>query len=331
MPRTTRDDVARTARRIASHVRRIPVLDLEAEALGTPAPVTLKLESLQVTGTFKARGAFALLLGRTVPPQGVVVASGGNFGLAMAHAARCLGHELTVFVPEATPGVKLAGIRAHGATVEVVPGPPSRAFEAAERHAASSGALLGHPYDLPEIVAGAGTCGLELAEQRPGLDTVLVAVGGGGLIGGIATALPESSRVVAVETEGTPTLHASRRAGTRVEIEASGIGSSALGAPRVGELAWDIARRRVRDSVLVTDRQVVIAQRRLWGAARLVAEPGGAVALAALISGAYRPEPTERVGVIVCGGNVDPGSVTDDAGHAPRGAPEVPGDAAEVP
>jgi threonine dehydratase len=313
MPRINRADIARTAGRIGPHVRRTPVLDLEGDALGTPAPVAMKLESLQVTGTFKARGAFALLLGRAVPPPGIVVASGGNFGLAVAHAARRLGHDLAVFVPEATPGVKLAGIRAHAAAVEVVPGPPSRAFEAAEERAASSGALLGHPYDLPEIVAGAGTCGLELDEQRPGLDTVLVAVGGGGLIGGIATALPESTRVVAVETRGTPTLHASRRAGARVEVEASGIGSSALGAPRIGELAWEIARRRVHDSLLVADGEVVAAQRRLWEAARVVAEPGGAVALAALLSGAYRPGRTERVGVIVCGGNVDPGSVTADA------------------
>lgn len=313
MTRITREDVARTARRIGPHVRSVPVLDLEAEALGAPVPVVAKLESLQVTGTFKARGAFALLLGRAVPPEGVVVASGGNFGLAMAHAARRLAHELMVFVPEAAAEVTVAGIRAHAATVEVVPGPPARAFAAAERHAADSGALLGHPYDLPEIVAGAGTCGLELAEQRPGLDTVLVAVGGGGLISGIATALPESTRVVAVETEGTPTLHASRRAGRRVEVEAAGIAGAALGAPRVGELAWEITRRRVHDRVLVADRHVVAAQRRLWQAARVVAEPGGAVALAALTSGAYRPGPTERVGVIVCGGNVDPGSVAGGA------------------
>jgi threonine dehydratase len=314
MTPVTRDDVARTARRIEPFVRRIPVLHLEAEVLGTPVPVEAKLESLQVTGTFKARGAFALLLDRPVETAGVVAASGGNFGLALAYAARRLGHELTVFVPEATPAVKLAGIRDHGAAVEIVPGPPARAFAAAERRAASTGALLGHPYDLPEIVAGAGTCGLELAEQRPGLDTVLVAVGGGGLIAGIATAVDERTRVVAVETQGTPTLAAARAAGARVEIEASGIGSSALGAPRVGELAWEVARRRVDDSVLVSDHDVVSAQRRLWRAARVVAEPGGAVALAALLSGAYRPEASERVAVVVCGGNTDPGSVTEGPG-----------------
>jgi threonine dehydratase len=307
-----RDDVVRTAHRIEPHVRRTPVLDLEAEAVGAPVPVVTKLESLQATGTFKARGAFALLVDRPVEASGVVAASGGNFGLALAHAARRLGHALTVFAPEATPAVKLAGIRSHGASVELVPGPAARAFAAAERRASATGALLGHPYDLPEIVAGAGTCGLELALQRPGLDTVLVAVGGGGLIGGIATAVDVGTRVVGVETEGTPTLHAARAAGTPVEIVAAGIASSALGAPRVGALAWEIARQRVHDSVLVSDREVVRAQRLLWQAARIVAEPGGAVALAALTSGAYRPRPSERVAVVVCGGNTDPGEVTGE-------------------
>jgi threonine dehydratase len=309
MSRVTRADVVRTAQRVEPHVRRTPVLRLEAEALQTPTPVDAKLECLQVTGTFKARGAFALLLERSVPPAGVVAASGGNYGLAMAYAARRLGRAMTVFVPEAAPTVKVDGIRAQQATVELVPGPPARAFEAAERHAETTGALLGHPYDLPEIVAGAGTCGLELAEQRPDLDTVLVAVGGGGLIGGIATALPEATRVVAVETEGTPTLHAARAAGGPIEVEAAGIGSSALGAPRLGELAWEITQRRVHDSLLVSDEDVVAAQRRLWRTARLVTEPGGAVAVAALTSGAYRPGPDERVAVVVCGANTDPGSV----------------------
>lgn len=309
MSAVTRSDVTHAAGLISDHVRRTPTLRLEPGALETAGPVDLKLDSLQVSGTFKARGAFTLLRSREVPAAGVVAASGGNFGLAMAHAARGLGHRLRVTVPAFAPEVKLARIREQGAEVEVVPGPAANAFAAAERIAADTGALLGHPYDLPEIVAGAGTCGLELAEQCSNLDTVLVAVGGGGLLAGVATALGDHVRVVAVETEGTATLHASRAAGRRVEVEASGPASSALGAPRIGEIAWEVATRRVDDAVLVSDGDVTVAQRRLWQAARLVTEPGGAVAVAALTAGAYRPADGERVAAIVCGANTEPGSI----------------------
>lgn len=306
--RVTPEQVGDTARRIRDHVRRTPVLELEPEGLGTPRPVTLKLESLQVTGTFKARNAAALLLGRDVPAAGVVAASGGNFGLAMAHAARRLGQAMTVLVPDWTPAVKLDAVRAEGATVETVPGPAAEAFAAAERRATETGAVLAHPYDLPEVVAGAGTCAVELEEQAPGLDTVLVAVGGGGLIGGVATWYDSRVRVVGVETRGTAALHESRRAGERVEISASGIAMSALGAPRIGALGWAAARDGVAESVLVDDDDVLAAQSRLWSAARILAEPGGAVAVAALTAGAYAPAADERVGVIICGGNTDPAS-----------------------
>lgn len=305
----TAAEVRRAAETIRDHVRATPVLSLEDEALGTGRPAALKLECLQVTGTFKARNAFSLLLRARVPAAGAVAASGGNFGLAMAHAAHRLGHRLAVFVPEAAAPETVAAIEAEGAEVTVVPGPPAEAFAAAEQHARATGALLAHPYDLPEVVAGAGTCAVELEEQCPDLDTVLVAVGGGGLLGGIATWYGSRVRVVAVETEGTATLHRSLRAGERVTVDASGIATSALGAPRIGALGWEVARARVEHSRLVADDDVVAARRRLWATARVVAEPGGAVALAALTTGAYVPEPGERVGVVVCGGNTDPGAV----------------------
>lgn len=307
--RVTPAQVRDTERRIRPNVRRTPVLELEPDALGTPGAVALKLESLQVTGTFKARNAFSLLRGRDVPAAGVVAASGGNFGLAMAHAARRLGHAMTVLVPDSTPAVKLASIRAEQAVVETVAGPAAEAFAAADRRAEETGALLAHPYDLPEVVAGAGTCAVELAQQAPDLDTVLVAVGGGGLIGGIATFYDRRVRVIAVETDGTAALHASRQAGERVEISASGVAMAALGAPRIGDLGWIAAREGVTDTLVVSDDDVLAAQARLWSAARVLAEPGGAVALAALTSGAYVPAAGERVGVVICGGNTDPASL----------------------
>lgn len=305
-PPVTAEQVSAATATIRGDVRRTPVLVLDDGTRGIGRPLTLKLESLQVTGTFKARNAFALLRGADVPPAGAIAASGGNFGLAMAHAARRLGHPMTVVVPRDTPEVKLAAIRDQGAEVEVVPGPAAEAFSTAERRATELDALLAHPYDLPEVVAGAGTCAVELEEQAPQLDTVLVAVGGAGLIGGIATWYGGRVRVVGVETHGTATLHDSMWAGERVAITASGIGASALGAPRVGALGWAAARRWVERCLLVDDDEVRDAQRLLWSQARIVAEPGGAVALAALTSGAYVPDTTERVGVVVCGGNTDP-------------------------
>lgn len=301
-------DIEGALGRIAAYVRRTPVLRVEPEATGLRVPVWLKLESLQSTGSFKVRNAFALLLGAAVPDAGVVAASGGNFGLALAHAAGRLGHAATIFVPGTTPGVKVERIRAQDATVEIVPGPPAAAlYDASRRRAEETGALLAHPFDQREGVAGAGTCGLELDEQCPALDTVLVPVGGGGLIGGIATWFGERARVVAVETHGTACLHRSRQAGARVEVAPSGVAMSALGAPLVGELGWIAAQRHVDDSVLVSDEDVGAARRLLWEAARIVAEPGAVVGLAALVAGAYRPGLDEGVAVVISGGNVAPG------------------------
>jgi threonine dehydratase len=272
-------------------------------------PVWLKLECLQLTGSFKARNAFSFLLGAQVPDAGVVALSGGNFGLAMAYAARQLGYPITIFVPEAAGKAKIEGIRRLGANVEVVSGPMKDLFTACDRHIAETGALPAHPYDQPEVVAGAGTCGLEFDEQCPQLDTVLVAVGGGGLIGGIATWFDDRTRIVAVETEGTPTLNRALAAGEPVEIEPSGVAVSALGAPVIGEIPWNVAKSTVQDTLLVTDEHALSAQRRLWDTAKIVAEPGGAVAFAALSAGAYIPEQDERVGVVICGGNTNPATV----------------------
>lgn len=299
-----RTAITATARQLAAHVRRTPVLTVEAGALAD-VPVVCKLEHLQVTGTFKARGAFATLLASEHAE--VAMASGGNAGAAFAYAAGRLGRRATVFVSTLAPSAKLDRMRGYGADVRVVDGDYVAAARACEEHLAGSDALAGHAYDRVEMLLGAGTIARELATQVD-LDTLLVAVGGGGLIGGIASWYRGDVRVVAVETEGTPTLHRALAAGAPVDVEVSGVAASALGAGRVGEHAW-AARGWIADSVLVSDADVVDAQRALWEHTRQVSEPGGAAALAALRSGAYVPDGGERVGVLVCGANADPGSV----------------------
>lgn len=288
------------------------MLDVEHDAFGVPC--VLKLDVFQPTGSFKARGASSLLTGIEVPPAGVVAASGGNFGQAIAWAAARLGHDAHIFVPSTSPEAKIAPIRSWGAEVHVVDGYYAAALRAAQDHVAESGAAWAHAYDQREVVAGQGTAAKELLDDIPELDTVLVACGGGGLLAGVAGWLQDGVRVVAVETEGTATLHAARRAGHPVDVEVGGIAASALGAPRVGELAW-AAQRWVDDALLVSDDEVVAAQRQLWRATRLVAEPGGATALAAVTSGRYVPADDERLGVLVCGANTAPGSVVAE----PRG------------
>lgn len=303
-----RDAVEAAAERVHGHVRRTPVLDVGADVLGRP--VTLKLEQLQRSGTFKARGAFNLLLSRDVPDAGIAAASGGNYGLAVAVAAGELGHRATIFVPTISDPAKVAGLRAVGAEVVEVGDEYAEALEESQRFAAETGALLGHAYDLPEVVAGAGTVAREL-EQQATFDTLLVAVGGGGLIAGIATWLQDRTRIVAVETEGTPTLHAARAAGGPVDVEVSGIGADALGARRIGAHAW-AANRWIDDAILVPDDDVRAAQQRLWERCRLVLEPAGAAAAAAVLSGAYLPDADERVAVLLCGANTAPGSWAAD-------------------
>jgi threonine dehydratase len=301
-PTITAADVAAAATRIAGRVRRTPVLP------GDGSAAWLKCEFMQQTGTFKARGAVNRQLaarerGELDPAVGVVTASGGNAGLAHAWVARELGVPATVFVPENAPPVKVERLRGYGAEVRPVGQQYAEAYEAAVDFAAVAGALFCHAYDQPEIAAGAGTIALELLEDVPDLDTVVVAVGGGGLYAGIATALDGRARVVAVEPVTAPTLHAALAAGGPVDVEVSGIAADSLGARRLGQLAWDVTVRSAPDSVLVDDEQIIDARDRLWDEFRILAEPGAATAWAALSSGVYRPQPGERVAVVICGAN----------------------------
>jgi threonine dehydratase len=304
-----RHEIEAAARLVAPYVRRTPVISLEDGLGGVVGAVDLKLEQLQVTGSFKPRGAFSLLLSSPRRPDGVVAASGGNFGLAVAYAAKRLGIRATVFVPGSSPAEKIAGISAYGAEVRVEPGFYPDALAAATAWAAEHDAVTAHAYDDRAVVAGQGTVGVELSEQVPDTDTVVVAVGGGGLIGGIASWLRDDVRVVAVETEGTAALHAARTAGQPVEVEVGGIAASSLGAGTIGDHAW-AANGWIDESVLVTDAATQAAQTWLWDHARVVAEPGAATTVAALLSGAYRPERNERVTLLICGANTAPGSVT---------------------
>ncbi|MFO1150265.1 MAG: threonine/serine dehydratase [Alsobacter sp.] len=305
-------DIRAARERIRPHVRRTPVMSVEAGALG-PAAVTFKLEHLQHAGSFKARGAFNNLLSREVPGAGVTAVSGGNHGIAVALAARRLGHPATIFVPEISPPVKLAAIRAQGAEVVVSPR-FAEALEACQRHASGTGALFVHPFDMPETLAGQGTVALEWQEDhaRMGiapLDTVLVAVGGGGLAAGMAAWFAGRTRVVGVEPEGCRSLHAALEAGQPVEVEVRSVAADSLGAPRAGDLVFAVASQAMAGVVLVRDEDIVAAQQRLWRDWRIAVEPGGATALAALTGGAYRAQPGERVGVLLCGANVDPATL----------------------
>jgi threonine dehydratase len=302
-PLVTPADIETARARIAGHVRRTPVLELEPGAFGIPGHIVLKLELVQHTGSFKLRGAFNRMLAAEVPKAGVIAASGGNFGLAVAYAARELGHPAEVFVPENSPPIKARRIEEHGAKVRLVPGYYDEAFAASLVRAEESGALVMHAFDQPEVVAGQGTIAAELSEDVPDADTVLVAVGGGGLIGGIAAWFEGRTRVVGVEPDRCPTMSEALRVGKPVPVEVGGYAADSLGTKQVGHIAFDIASRYVEHVLLVTDDAFLEAQRRLWEETRLLAEPGGAAALAALVSGRYRPDPNERVVVPVCGAN----------------------------
>jgi len=304
-----REDIRRARDRIASHVRVTPVLEAGPGAFGTDASLVLKLELLQHTGSFKLRGAFNKMLTSEVPDAGVIAASGGNFGLAVAYAARALGHRAEIFVPDTSPAAKIDRVRAQGAEVHVIPGYHPEAAVAAQERVARSGALWMHPFDQPEVVAGAGTVALEIATQVPDADTVLVAIGGGGLIGGVAAWLRGDVRVVGVEPASCPTMHDALDAGGPVDVEVGGLAADSLGTRRVGDIAFGLARAFVERVVLVDDEAIADAQRMLWRDVHLVAEPGGAASLAALRSRAYRPAPGERVVALICGANTDPRSV----------------------
>ncbi len=292
---------------IRPHVRRTPVLELTG-SFGIAAPLALKLEALQVSGSFKGRGAFHKLLASKVPAAGIVAASGGNHGAAAAYAARALGHKAEIFVPIIAAPAKVARLQSYGATVHQIGAVYAEARAASEKRAAETGALIAPAYEDPVVFAGAGSVALEFAEQAT-FDTLLVAVGGGGLIAGCAAAIGDRIKIVAVETEGTPTLHEALKAGKPVDVAISGIAADALGASRIGTPNFEIAQKLVRESVLVSDDAVRATQRALWDALRLVAEPAGATGLAALMSGAYRPAVGERVATLICGANTDPASV----------------------
>jgi threonine dehydratase len=298
-----RSDVAAAARRLDGRVRRTPII--ETRLLGVP--LLLKLELLQHTGSFKLRGALNRILGGTVPAAGVIAASGGNAGLGVAYAARMVGAAAEIFVPESTPPMKISRLRDLGAEVRITGAFYGDADAACTVRAAESGALLVHAYDQPEVAAGNGTVGLELAEHRP--DTVLVATGGGGLAGGIAAALEGRAKVVAVEPVASQAMHAALAAGHPVDVSVGGIAADSLGAPRVGAVGHAVATRTGMGSLVVPDEVILAARALLWEELRLVAEPGGATALAALVCGAYKPVAGERVAVVVCGGNTDPASL----------------------
>lgn len=304
----TREDVAAADQRIEGWVRRTPDIELADADLpvGPDCPVNLKLELLQHTGSFKARGAFSWLLSDEVGPAGVVAASGGNFGLAVAYAALQLDVPARIVIPEVTSQAKRDRLAALGADVTVVPGVYADAFAYSEKLAAEIGALVGHAYDHPQVVAGQGTCGRELEMQvSDGIDTVLVAVGGGGLIGGMAAWFGHRVKVVGVEPEQIPTLHSALATGEPTSVHVSGVAADSLGASRIGDLPFEVAHQAVDQVVLVPDEAIIDAQRDLWARCRVAAEAGGAAAWSALLSGAYQPEPGERLAVVACGGNVD--------------------------
>ncbi len=299
-----RERIEACSRLIRPHVRRTPIVTLAGDEIGAAADcVTLKLEQMQHSGAFKVRGAFANLLMRDIPAAGVVAASGGNHGAAVAYAAMKRGVPAKIFVPEIASPAKVARIRACGADLVVGGAFYAEALAASQRWAQDTGALPIHAFDAPETILGQGTVAVELMSQAPDLDTLLVAVGGGGLISGIAAFCAGRPKVVGVEPEKSPTLFRALEAGQPVDAETGGIAADSLAPRRVGERVFPIARRHVERVVLVTEEAIRQSQETLWSTLRVVAEPGGAAAFAALISKRYEPAAGERVGVVVSGGN----------------------------
>ena len=299
-----RDAIAATAALIAPYVRRTPTMSVESADFGLDCGrLQLKLELLQHTGSFKPRGAFASLLLRQIPEAGVVAASGGNHGAAVAYAAMKRGVPAKIFVPRVAAPSKIERIRSYGADLVVGGERYADALADSEAWVARSGALPIHAYDQVETLLGQGSVGMEIEAQAPEIDSLLVAVGGGGLIGGIAAWFGGKVKVIGVEPEAAPTLYRALEAGEPVDAEAGGIAADSLAPRRVGKLMFPIAQRHVDRVVLVPDEAIAQAQTALWRVLRLAAEPGGAAAFASLLSGRYRPEPGERVAVLVCGSN----------------------------
>lgn len=298
------DEISAAQHRIAGHVRRTPVM--RAQGFGLVSDIEMKLEHLQHSGSFKARGAFNSLLSTEVPTAGLVAASGGNHGAAVAYAAATLGHRAAIFVPEFAGPSKIRLIERSGADLHVVPGAYSDALAAAQAYEAETDAGQVHAYDAAPTVIGQGTCLAEWEDQGLEADTILIAVGGGGLIAGALAWLGGRRKVVAVEPERCATLATARTAGKPVDIDVSGVAANALGAKKIGQICFDLAVAQDVHCVTVTDDAITDAQRALWQEMRLLVEPAGATALAALMSGAYVPVPGERVAVLLCGGNVAP-------------------------
>ncbi|MGO4389242.1 threonine/serine dehydratase [Microvirga sp. 2YAF29] len=306
----SRTDIEAAHARIAPHVRRTPVWNLE-RAFGHDGGLSLKLEFLQHAGSFKTRGAFNTLLSKPVSDAGIAAASGGNHGAAVAYAARQLGVKARIFVPEISSPAKIAVIRSHGAEVVIGGARYADAQEACDLYVAKSGALRIHPFDADTTIAGQGTAALEWEQDAPALDTVLVAVGGGGLISGVASWWAGRVKVVGVEPEGSRALHAALQAGRPVDVDVDSVAADSLGARNTGELVHAICKDAVDHVALVTDDAIRDAQALLWRDYRIASEPGGAAALAALVSGAYKPRSGERVGVLLCGANVELGKLAD--------------------
>lgn len=300
----TRAAIEATAQKIAPYVRRTPVMDVMLS--GVDGPVALKLELFQHTGSFKARGAFSTVIGRDIPKAGLAAASGGNHGAAAAHAAQVAGVPAHIFVPAIAAPAKVAKIKSYGAVIDQDGATYYEALEKCNRFIAGSGALSVHAYDAVPTLLGQGTLAREIQQQLPDIDTLLVAVGGGGLIGGIAAWYRGDVRIVGVEPETCNALHASLAAGERVKVTPSGVAADSLGASFAGELMFPLAQKFIERVALVDDEEIRMAQRWLWDHARIITEPGGATAFAALLSGAYRPQKDERVCVLLCGSNTDP-------------------------
>ncbi|TWP37915.1 threonine/serine dehydratase [Leekyejoonella antrihumi] len=298
----TRDDILAARGLIRTHIRRTPCMDLR---LPSGRTIALKLELLQHTGSFKPRGAFTTVLSQEHPPSALVAASGGNHGMAVAYVGQRLGIPASIFVPETAPATKVARLHAYGARVHQVGNTFAEALTASREEAGRPGTLAIHAYDAMGTVTGQGTIGVEIEEQTSP-DTVLVAVGGGGLIGGVASWFRDGARIVGVEPQTCNALNAALAASGPVQVNPTGVAADSLGASMLGEIAWEALQAASIRSVLVGDDDIAAARELLWRETRLVAEPGGATALAALLSGAYEPAYRERVTVIVCGSNCDP-------------------------
>jgi threonine dehydratase len=310
----TVDDINAAAARIAPYVRHTPLWRLPSSALGLPPGTPtfeawLKLEQLQISGSFKARGMFNRLLSNPIPQAGVIAASGGNAGIATAVAARTLGVHAEIYVPGVISPAKKERLAALGATVVVAGDVYADALQACEARQRETGALMTHAYDQSEVVAGAGTLGLEIEAEASAPDSVLVSVGGGGLVAGIAAWFSGRTRVIALEPELAPTLYQAREAGAPVDVQVAGIAADSLGARRIGAIAWSVAQQHVAQAELLSDEAIREAQQFMWRALKLAVEPAAALPLAALRSGRIVPRAGERICLIVCGANLDPSSL----------------------